>query len=84
MRYSLFWTLEVPCDQIVTVEPLKERPARERGVLSLALLADRPVRLRFARPLVARGLFGLRREVTGALVGVEEPARFVAALEADR
>jgi hypothetical protein len=84
IRWSLLWTAEVPREQVASVTMLKERPARrEKGVLDLARLGDKPVRVEFSTPVMVHGPLGLRREVHAVLLAVERPAVFSAQLEAE-
>jgi hypothetical protein len=85
VRWSLLWTAEVPLAQIASVEVLKTRPeVREKGVLDMARLADRPIRVRLSEPLTVYGPLGIRRETSALLLGCERPEKLAAALEASR
>ena len=85
VRWSLLWTAEVPLAQIASVELLKARPeTREKGVLDMARLADRPIRVRLSAPVTVHGPLGMRRETSALLLGVERPEKLVSALEENR
>ncbi len=74
LRWSLLWTAEVPVEKIQSVELLKEHPERkEKGMLDMARLADKLVRIRFTEPVTVHGPLNIRREVSGVLLGVEKP-----------
>ena len=84
VRWSLLWTAEVPLVQIASVEVLKARPeVREKGVLDMARLADKPVRVRLSEPITVYGPLGIRRETSALLLGCERPEKLAAALEAN-
>ena len=85
VRWSLLWTAQVPLAQIASSEVLKARPeVREKGVLDMARLADKAVRVRLSEPITVHGPLGIRRETSAFLLGCERPEKLVAALEANR
>jgi hypothetical protein len=77
IRWSLLWTAEVPREKIQEVKLLKERPERkEKGVLNLARLGDKPVRLTFSEPVTVYGPLGIQRQIHSALLTIERPEAF--------
>lgn len=82
LRSSLIWTAGIPYEKIQSVELLKERPERKaKGMLDIALMADKPLRICFSEPVAVHGPLGIRREVSTILVGVERPQALLAQLE---
>ncbi len=83
LRWSLLWTAEIPLEKIQSVELLKKSPEhKEKGVLDMARLADKPLRICFIEPVAMHGPLDIRREVSGVLLGVERPEALLAQLEA--
>jgi len=70
VRVGILWTVAVP-RSLVTLD----RPGAEAG-LRAPILADPNMMLRLAAPAVARGLFGVRRQVTTIALALDEPAAF--------
>jgi len=81
VRASLLWTAEVPRAAIASVTDVVEAP-RGRGVLKAALGTTPVLLVTLSAPIEARGLMGLRRQVTRIALHVDDPAGLRAALGA--
>ncbi len=84
LRVGLRFALDVPWDAVMSVTPFD--PARDAATSSrtrrAVALGQPRVVVRLARPLRARTVYGIRREVSTVLLGVDDAGRFVRACEA--
>jgi hypothetical protein len=83
VRTSLLWTVDVPRELLAAVS-LTDPGRRGRGVLRAAVGIAPAVWITLARPVTARGPFGVRRRVTTLALYVDEPMRLAAALASPR
>jgi hypothetical protein len=75
IRSGLLWTLRVPLDRIASIH-------RGGGASDLRLCpgGDPNMAMEFSEPMIAAGMFGIRRPVTRVALSVDDPAAFQRAL----
>lgn len=75
IRSGILWTLRVPLHRIASIH-------RGGGASDLRLCpgGDPNVAMEFSEPMIAAGMFGIRRSVTRVALSVDEPAAFETAL----
>lgn len=71
LRAGLLWTVRIPFSSITT-----ERPGASCD-LRVPILADPNVVLRLAEPAIARGLYGITRNVTRVAIALDDPSAFI-------
>ncbi len=83
LRQGIRWTVEVPLSRVRSARVL--RPGESvTGALDLALPNARRVLVELRTPASARGPYGMAREVSSVVVGVDDPQALLDAfLEAD-
>lgn len=86
IRFGLRWRMDVPLEHILSARPAtgSERAHRRSVDLRLALPGAAWTRIELDRPVTATGMYGLRREVRTLGLGVDQPERLSAALDAFR
>lgn len=79
IRSGILWTLRVPLDRIASIH-------RGGGASDLRLCpgSDPNLAMEFSEPIVAAGIFGIRRQVTRVALALDDPAGFESALNAAR
>ena len=75
LRSGMLWTLRVPHSGVAAVE----RPGAPCE-LRMPLAAEPNLVLRLREPIVATGIYGLKRRVNAVAVSIDEPAEFERAL----
>jgi hypothetical protein len=83
VRVGLRWEVCIPLDRIVRVERVRSRAAGEGVDLQASLTRDASVRIELDTPIVANGIYGVRRTVRSLALSPDEPQRFIEQL-ADR
>jgi hypothetical protein len=78
IRSGILWTLRVPLDRITCI-----RRAGGPSDLRLCPGADPNVAMEFSEPIIAAGMFGIRRRVTRVALAVDEPASFEISVDPD-
>ena len=82
IRIGLKWRVEVPFADVAAFEILRPGtvlPTR-KDLLRAVVLGEARYLLRLARPLIAEGPYGIRKQVEQIAFTVDEPQRFEAAL----
>ena len=84
LRIGLRFALDVPWDAVISVVPLDpgRDPATSSTTRHAVALGQPRVVVQLARPLRAWTVYGIRREVSTVLLGVDDPGRFVRACAA--
>jgi hypothetical protein len=70
VRAGLLWTVRMPQGNVTV-----ERPGAACD-LRVPILADSNLLLRLAEPAIARGLYGMTRNVTTVAIGLDDPSAF--------
>jgi hypothetical protein len=66
LRYGLRWSVDVPLEAIVAVEPVRaESEWKRKDVLKVAILDEPRWLISLAEPVVVNGLAGIRKTVRG-------------------
>lgn len=83
VRIGLRWTARVPFAAIASVRPIdaKPPPRKTPGYLSALLLGTPQYLIALKQPIVAHGLYGMRKTTTSIGLAVDDPAAFEAALK---
>ena len=83
VRIGLRWTMQVPFGAIAWVRPVQAKPPSRKtpGYLNAILLGTPQYLIAFKKPIVAHGLYGMRRTITTLGLAVDDPASFETALE---
>jgi len=86
IRFGLRWRVDVPLEHILSVRPATgaERAHRKSVDLRLTLPGAAWTHIELDRLVTAVGMYGIRRQVRTLGLGVDEPERLSAALEAFR
>lgn len=84
LRIGLRWTVRVPFSQIEAVYPARSKPpARKTPGYLEAILLGKPTYLVVCKePVVAQGLYGIRKRVTTIGFALDDTPAFEAALQA--
>jgi hypothetical protein len=79
LRVGMRFALDVPWDVVDGVEPFDSRRdgAKAPGARRAVALGEPTVVIRLKRPLRARLVYGIERDASTVLLGVDEAARFV-------
>ena len=75
LRVGLRWELTIPLDRVVALRRL-HRPSKERHGLNAAVFGPPTFELELAEPMIATGVYGIRRRVDVVRFQVDEPDRF--------
>jgi len=82
VRLGIRWEVTIPREDLLAAEELGSPRQQAEDVggrpLSLVLIGAPNVELRLARPVTARGMFGLRRSATRLRLQIDDAPRFIA------
>ena len=83
VRIGLRWTVQVPFAAIAWVRPVEAKPLSRKtsGYLNAILLGTPQYLISLNHPIVAHGLYGMRRTITTLGLAVDDPSSFEAALK---
>ncbi len=83
IRIGLRWTLNIPCSEIESLQPIKEIDRKIPGLLNAVVFGEPQFLLTLKNPLTASGFFGLSETVNQIVLAVDEGKEFEAALKSD-
>jgi hypothetical protein len=83
LSYGLRWRAVIPLAAIAAIEPLHHQAQwKGKGVLTVAMLDEPRLLIRFATPQTVHGLAGMTRTIDALAILADDDAGFAAALRA--
>ncbi len=81
LNVGFVWHLEVPLEELVVIEPLRDNPEPAADLLNLTKLLFTPpnLLLTFAQPVTVKGPYGIQRTGRRLAVYLDQPQQFIEA-----